>query len=447
MNSSRSRVAFYVPALLFLLGFSILLFRDPVQAPLILLLFWLFVFLTAMLQTVETAAAFAFVITLMTLMGAMQAPVADKPYLFAQLPLLWVSIYVANRVQQREKVDERESADILSVRQQSLQNLHKEKDALSKRLGELSEQAALRQNLFDAVQQMASVLDPVLVRQRLMEFVRSTIGKGTIQFFAGQVPRDALDRWVMERKISLLVTDVQQDGRFNKNGKLPNEVRSVIAAPIIMEKQWVGLVRVNGFEPELFGVSDLRILESLSLMASLALENLHLLNRLKEGATRDNLTGLYTHRFFEERLNEEILAAGRFQTQFSLLLLDIDHFKRYNDTYGHQAGDEVLVRFSQLVQSMARPVDVVARYGGEEFTLIAPQMTIDQARELAERIRQAIQAEIFRFGSDHLAQERVTVSIGISNFPNEATTASQLVRVADMRLYQAKQSGRNRVVG
>jgi len=210
-----------------------------------------------------------------------------------------------------------------------------------------------------------------------MEFVRESLGKGTIQFFAGHVPRDPLDQWVMERRISLLVTDVKQDARF-KQAKLANEVRSVVAAPLVVEKQWIGLVRVNGFEPELFSVGDLRVLESLSLMAALALENLQLLHRLKEGAVRDNLTGLYTHRFFEERLNEEILSAGRFQTGFSILLMDIDHFKRYNDTYGHAAGDAVLVRFAKVLQRLARPVDLVARYGGEEFTLILPQVTPEQ---------------------------------------------------------------------
>jgi len=224
-------------------------------------------------------------------------------------------------------------------------------------------------------------------------------------------------------------------------------VRSVLAAPIVVERQLVGLIRLNGFEPQMFSVGDLRNLEALSLMASLALENLQLLSKLHEGAVRDNLTGLYTRKFFDERVAEEILRAGRFQTEFCLLLMDIDHFKRYNDTYGHAAGDQVLVRFSQVLGRLVRPVDLLARYGGEEFVLILPQVNIVQAREMAENIRQAISNEVFNFGSDSSMQERVTVSIGLSNFPNEATIASQLLRVADYRLYQAKEAGRNRVIG
>src|SRR4029077_2197921 len=145
---------------------------------------------------------------------------------------------------------------------------------------------------------------------------------------------------------------------------------------------------------------DLRILEALSLMASLALENLQLLAKLQEGAVHDNLTGLYTRKFFDERLSGESPRAGRYQTDFCLLLMDIDHFKRYNDTYGHAAGDQVLVRFSQVLERLVRPVDILARYGGEEFVLILPQMTLVQARETAEAIRQAIAAETFQFGSD-----------------------------------------------
>ena len=444
--TSRARAAFLFPAFLLLIGLGILLFKAPAQAPTISTLFFIFVFMTAIFQTVETAIFFAVIICLVEFCSASLLSGWDRLWLVAQAPFIGTGIWLVHLYAQRDKKIEADSANVLQERQQSQARLNKEKEALTKRVSELNEQAALRRHLFDAVQQMASLLDPILIRQRLMEFIRATVGKGTIQFFAGHIPRDLLDKWVMERKISLLVTDTAQDTRF-KSAKLANEVRSVLAAPMVVERQWIGLVRVNGFEPDLFTVSDLRILEALTLMASLALENLQLLHRLKEGAVRDNLTALYTHRFFEERLSEEILSAGRFQTEFCVLLMDIDHFKRYNDTYGHAAGDQVLIRFAGLLQRLVRSVDIVARYGGEEFTVIMPQVNLDQARAFAEQIRQSIEAESFHFGSDATTHERVTVSIGLSDFPHEATTASQLIRVADMRLYHAKQHGRNQVVG
>lgn len=446
MQVQRKTAAFLMPGMLLFFGLTVMLFRLPAQYPLIALLFFAFVLATGVLISLEMAAVFGVLVTLIEIGGLGLVQGQDKAWLAGQIVLLWAGVFMVQRYATRDQRDEQTCSEVLQERQQTLLNLGKEKESLEKRLTDLDHQAALRRHLFDAVQQLASLLDPVVVRQRLMEFVRSSIGRGTIHYFAGASPRDPMDHWVMDRKLSLLVTDLAQDSRF-KTVRSGNEVRSVLAAPIVVERQLVGLIRLNGFEPQMFSVSDLRILEALSLMASLALENLQLISRLHEGAVRDNLTGLYTHRFFEERLNEEILRAGRYQTEFCLLLMDIDHFKRYNDTYGHAAGDQVLVRFAQVLQSQVRSVDLLSRYGGEEFVLILPQTSLPQAREMAERIRQAIAAEVFQFGPEAATQERVTVSIGLSSFPQEATIASQLVRVADYRLYQAKEGGRNRVVG
>ncbi len=446
MQVQRKTAAFLVPGMLLFFGLTIFLFILPAQYPLIALLFFTFVLTTAVLISLEMAAVFGVLVTLIEFGGIGVVPDADKPWMAGHIVLLWAGVFLAQRFAARDTEDERKYNEIIQERQQVMLNMGKEKESLEKRFVELDNQAALRRHLFDAVQQLASLLDPVMVRQRLMEFVRSIIAKGTIHYFAGSAPRDLMDRWLMERKLSLLVTDLNQDSRF-KMVRAGNEVRSVLAAPIVVERQLVGIIRLNGFEPGMFTIGDLRILEALSLMAALALENLQLLSKLHEGAVRDNLTGLYTRKFFDERLAEEILRAGRYQTEFCMLLMDIDHFKRYNDTYGHAAGDQVLVRFSQVLGRLVRPVDMLARYGGEEFVLILPQVTVIQAREMAENIREAIAAEVFQFGSDSSTQEHVTVSIGLSNFPNEATIASQLLRVADYRLYQAKEGGRNRVVG
>jgi len=446
MQAQRRSVAFLLPGMLLFFGLTVMLFRFPNLYPLIALLFFTFVLETAVVISIEMASVFGVLVTLIELGGVGLVPVAEKAWMGGHIVLLWFAIFIAHRFISRETQDEQACADVLRDRQQSMHQLQKEKESLEKRLTDLESQAALRQHLFNAVHQLASLLDPVMVRQRLMEFVRSTIAKGTIHYFAGNVPRDLMDRWVMERRLSLLVTDVTQDSRF-KALRANNEVRSVLAAPIVVERQMVGIIRLNGFEPGLFSISDLRIVEALSLLASLALENLQLLSRLEESATRDNLTGLYTHKFFQERLADEILRAGRYHTEFCLLLMDIDHFKRYNDTYGHAAGDQVLVRFSQVLLRLARPVDFVARYGGEEFVLILPQTGLAEARQIAEQVRETIAAESFAFGAEAAAQERVTISIGVSGFPQEATIASQLIRVADYRLYQAKETGRNRVVG
>jgi diguanylate cyclase (GGDEF)-like protein len=446
MITQRKTAAFLLPGMLLFFGLTVVLFRSPSEYPVIVLLFFSFVMATGYAISLEIASVFAVLVSLIEFGAIGTVPSSDKAYVGGQLILLWVALYLAHRYAVREHLDEQVCTEGLRDRQQSLWALQKEKESLERRLGDLDTQAALRQHLSNAVHQFSSLLDPVVVRQRLMEFVRSAINRGTIHYFAGASPRDLMDKWVMERKISLLVTDVAQDSRFPPS-RTGNEVRSVLAAPIVVERQMVGIVRLNGFEPGIFSVGDLRVLESLAVLASLALENLQLLGRLQEGAIHDNLTGLYTRRFFDERLADEILREGRYQTDFCLLMLDVDHFKRYNDTYGHAAGDQVLIRVSQVLQQSIRSVDLVARYGGEEFVIILPQTTLAQAREMAEQIRQRIESESFQFGSEAYSQERVTVSIGVSGFPHEATIASQLLRVADTRLYQAKQTGRNRVVG
>lgn len=297
MQVQRKTAAFLVPGMLLFFGLTIFLFILPAQYPLIALLFFTFVLTTAVLISLEMAAVFGVLVTLIEFGGIGVVPDADKPWMAGHIVLLWAGVFLAQRFAARDTEDERKYNEIIQERQQVMLNMGKEKESLEKRFVELDNQAALRRHLFDAVQQLASLLDPVMVRQRLMEFVRSIIAKGTIHYFAGSAPRDLMDRWLMERKLSLLVTDLNQDSRF-KMVRAGNEVRSVLAAPIVVERQLVGIIRLNGFEPGMFTIGDLRILEALSLMAALALENLQLLSKLHEGAVRDNLTGLYTRKFF-----------------------------------------------------------------------------------------------------------------------------------------------------
>ncbi len=139
----------------------------------------------------------------------------------------------------------------------------------------------------------------------------------------------------------------------------------------------------------------------------------------------------------------EVLRAGRSQVPFSMFICDIDHFKRYNDNFGHQAGDLVLRTAASILVKSAREVDFIARYGGEEFAAILPAVSGSGAVQMAQGIRLAIGREPFIFEGNRTG---VTMSFGVSGFPHDAITASQLVRAADERLYRAKEGGRNLVV-
>jgi diguanylate cyclase (GGDEF)-like protein len=162
-------------------------------------------------------------------------------------------------------------------------------------------------------------------------------------------------------------------------------------------------------------------------------------DELERLSTTDTLTGLSNRRHLMNFLAQEIERAKRAGRPFSILMLDVDHFKKYNDTHGHQAGDEVLARIGAVLRNSIRPYDCAARYGGEEFLVMLSGTSLDPAKESAERIRKQIQAEKFD-------AEPVTISIGVAEYPSHGDTAKAVIGQADAALYEAKRAGRDRVV-
>jgi len=162
-------------------------------------------------------------------------------------------------------------------------------------------------------------------------------------------------------------------------------------------------------------------------------------DELERLSTTDTLTGLSNRRHLMNFLAQEIERAKRADRPFSILMLDVDHFKKYNDTHGHQAGDEVLARIGAVLRNSIRPYDCAARYGGEEFLVMLSGTSLDPARESAERIRKQLRAEQFE-------AESVTISIGVAEYPAQGDTAKSVIGQADAALYEAKRAGRDRVV-
>jgi len=166
---------------------------------------------------------------------------------------------------------------------------------------------------------------------------------------------------------------------------------------------------------------------------------------LRELSIRDGLTKLYNHIYFQERLSEEFNRCQRYQTPLSFVMIDIDNFKEINDRFGHQEGDKVLVELAQLLMESIRGVDIAARYGGEEFVLILPQIDVEGARLMAERLCERVASH---FAYHHNPQSlKVTISLGIAAIPHpKIKTKADLIRTADWALYQAKREGKNKVV-
>ena len=184
------------------------------------------------------------------------------------------------------------------------------------------------------------------------------------------------------------------------------------------------------------------------LVSTLSRQNAELgdLNKkFREMAIRDGLTGLFNHRHAQDRLNEEFERSRRFQRKFSILFMDVDHFKFFNDNNGHQAGDEVLQTIGQLMSSVVRESDIVARWGGEEFIIIAAETDENQACELAERIRDKVANHAFAHAKKQ-PLGLVSLSIGVSTFTDTTQDGEALVKFADDAVYYAKDHGRNRTV-
>lgn len=302
-------------------------------------------------------------------------------------------------------------------------------------------QIQFRRDLTDAAKSLGSTLDPREVQARLLRVLERRYPTSRVHILPGR-PQDPVVNWAMETRSSVLIKDIHGDERFA--GTSAGGFRSAVVAPLMVLKRPYGFLRIEDDRACAFQSDDLRTVDLFATLASLTLENIRFLENVNDLATHDALTQLYTHRAFQGRLQEEILRDGRAQMPLSLILCDVDHFKRYNDAFGHQAGDLLLRTVAEIFSNMARPVDFVARYGGEEFSLILPGFVQAQAVDFAHKLRLRVAEEPFIFQGQRTG---VTVSFGVASFPQDAVTPSQLVRAADERLYQAKAGGRNQVIG
>ena len=223
---------------------------------------------------------------------------------------------------------------------------------------------------------------------------------------------------------------------------------SVLALPLFVNGRVMGSLQLVSAEADAFSDEDAQLLWVLVHVAENLLTREHANESLMMFAFTDHLTGLRTRGYFEQQLELEIKRSERKQEPCALLMLDIDHFKKLNDTWGHGIGDQVLREVAQVLTQDMREVDTVARYGGEEFVIILPETTEAEGLAVAERIRSAVEQAIFLDGPQMagIAPLRLTISIGVSTFPAQARDKRELMKFADAALYAAKDMGRNRVV-
>ncbi len=223
-----------------------------------------------------------------------------------------------------------------------------------------------------------------------------------------------------------------------------------ICLPLIAHGEIIGLLHLQAANDQ-FLISDLEITGPRQQLAitiaehiSLSLFNIKLRERLREQAVRDHLTGLFNRRYMEETLEREIQRAKRNDSTLGLIMLDIDHFKRFNDTFGHAAGDAILREIASFIKSHIRMEDIASRYGGEEFLITMPDASLEITKERAEKLRQ----EVKKLMVDHYLKPlgAVTLSCGVSVFPAHGRNGETLIKAADKALYKAKAEGRDKVV-
>ena len=220
-------------------------------------------------------------------------------------------------------------------------------------------------------------------------------------------------------------------------------LKSHLTLPLAVEGEIKGCISLNSDQPSAFDAQNLQFFSVIGYQMAATLQHLQRFSSVKNMAIYDTLTGLYNRRYFEERLRVEAQRSFANSIPLSLIMVDIDHFKKVNDTLGHPEGDMILREIASLLKKSVRENDTVARYGGEEFILILPKAGIEVSTMIAERIRLLVESTLFDVGK---AQLNLSVSLGISSFPvHRARSDGELIKMADQALYEAKRGGRNRV--
>lgn len=235
--------------------------------------------------------------------------------------------------------------------------------------------------------------------------------------------------------------NLQQMPLLFEEENLPS-LSTFLAAPMRHQQQRIGALLLGSKQEEAFSSHQARVVSILCNQAAVSLENSSIIQKMEELAITDGLTGLFNHRYFQEAFQRELERAERQNQKLTLLIMDIDHFKGFNDSFGHPAGDFILKSLAQVLKKNARKIDVLARYGGEEFAALLPGIDKKNARKTAERWRRNVQRSTFKSGGQSFA---ITLSIGFATYPEDGHAKIELIEKADRGLYDAKENGRNQV--
>jgi diguanylate cyclase (GGDEF)-like protein len=252
--------------------------------------------------------------------------------------------------------------------------------------------------------------------------------------------------WVAQNQKAVIVPDVSQDTRFfgKVDEKTKMETRSIVAVPVRYRDHCLGVIElVNCVGVEGFNDRDLALLEALADFAAIALENARHVQRIHELTITDDCTSLYNARHLNFILETEIYRSQRYGYEFSLVFVDLDHFKAVNDTHGHLMGSKLLAEIGQIVRTNCRLIDFAFRYGGDEFVILLPQTSKENACVVARRLHKLIRETHWLTSED--VDVRITSSAGVASYPTDAKTKAQLLHLADEAMYLVKNTTRDSI--
>jgi diguanylate cyclase (GGDEF)-like protein len=264
--------------------------------------------------------------------------------------------------------------------------------------------------------------------------------KGFTKGFNGncewKVRRGGLTDRILKSKSVTVLNSTTNKAFFANPVAVHEGIKSLVCVPLIVSNEVVGILYVDDFTPRKYPVEDLKILEILASFASIAIQNARTHRLLMRQANTDSLTGLFNRRCFETVLDREFQRAERHNREFSLALVDVNDFKKFNDTYGHQSGDRALTALGESIRRAIRSTDFAARYGGDEIVIILPETKLSKAYQLfVNRIKQEIEEGFAKITNDEF---NLSVTIGIASFPRDGKNARDLILSADRTLLNTK---------